>query len=133
MSRGLDSFDRFDWPSLLAGRDILLCAARHAEALTIAEGLEAAGARVTIAEDQGRALDRLARRRFAIVVQVLDGTDEPSPGFSAAIRDHGARLVLLAEKDRQAALHSAHPEAQLAERKISQRALVHLLVGTSDE
>ena len=131
MGRGLDSFDRFDWASLLAGRDILLCATRHAEALAIAEGLEAAGARVTITEDETQALDRLERRQFVIAILALDG--EPSPRLCAAIQEKGARLVMLAQVDRHAALRADFPGAELAERRGTQRALVLFLTRTRDE
>ncbi|NDW07488.1 hypothetical protein [Jiella pacifica] len=133
MGRGLDSFDRFDWPSLLAGRDILLCAARHAEALKIADGLEAAGARVTIVEDQTMVPDRLARGRFSSVIVALDGDAGPSMQLCAAVRGVSARLVLLAPVGRHAALRTACAEVELAERTISERALVLFLVGTPDE
>ena len=133
MGRGLDSFDRFDWASLLAGRDILLCAARHAEAMKIADGLEAAGARVTIIADQTKAPDRLARGRFSIVIVALDGDAEPSSRLRAAIPKDAARLLLLAPAARHAALRAACPEAELVERTITERALVLYIVETPDE
>ncbi len=92
MGRGLDSFDAYSWRSLLQAMEILVCATRHAEALRLADGLEAAGARATIAQDQEIALDRALRRTYAIVLLVLDEDAEPAEPLRRKLAEDGARL-----------------------------------------
>ncbi|ORE93988.1 hypothetical protein [Aurantimonas sp. 22II-16-19i] len=133
MGRGLDSFDAYSWRSLLQAMEILVCAPRHAEALRLADGLEAAGARATIAQDQEIALDRALRRAYAIVVLTLDEGAEPAAPLRRKLAEDGTRLVLLASEERHDALRSAVPEAAVAARRISDRDLVLFLVKTADE
>lgn len=133
MGRGLDSFDAYSWRSLLQAMEILVCATRHAEALRLADGLEAAGARATIAQDQEIALDRALRRTYAIVLLVLDEDAEPAEPLRRKLAEDGARLVLLVSEERQDALRRAVPEAVVAARRISDRDLVLFLIKTADE
>ena len=133
MGRGLDSFDSYSWRSLLAGQEVLICVRERGAAFRLADGLEAAGARVTIAEDQAIALDRAARRRFSIVVLVLDGSCEPSKMLRTRLDEDGARIVILAAEERHAALGAAYPDTSIVERSISDRELVMFLVKTADE
>lgn len=73
MDRGLDSFDAYSLRNLLNGREALVCAPDHGEGLKLADALEGAGARATVATNQAIALDRASRRAFSLAVLVLDG------------------------------------------------------------
>lgn len=131
MGRGLDSFDRFAWKSLLSGREALVCRPDRAAALRTANALEQAGARATVAESERQAADWLLRRIFTLIL--IELPDRGPFGRDLVARAKDLDLVVLAPQvDHDRLLHS-HPAAILATSDISERDLVMKIVRSRDE
>ncbi|MEX6508896.1 hypothetical protein [Jiella sp. M17.18] len=133
MATGLDSFDAFSWASLLKGRDVLVCDSDRRRALSIADALEEAGARATVAPTTEAALDRLARRSFSLAVVTQTSEARLGTPLAAALEAAGTRLVLLADPAVQAEAARIHPSARVLGLGISPRQLVQSITGTQDD
>ncbi|MCB8836531.1 hypothetical protein [Aurantimonas sp. VKM B-3413] len=133
MSRGLDTFDAFSWASLLAGKDVLVCDVDERRAFRMSDALEEAGARATIAGSQRTAIDRLARRSFAISVVALPEGMDLERNLAVGLESSGTRLVILAAPGMEEATAAAHPAATVLRLTLSPRQLVMSITGTADE
>lgn len=100
MPRGLETFDAFDWCSLLKGRDVLICDLDASRATATADAVEAAGARATIARGQTEGRDRAMRRRFSLAIIVLDADAELDDCLLSQIAISGAGVVAMVEPSR---------------------------------
>ncbi|KQT86038.1 hypothetical protein [Aurantimonas sp. Leaf443] len=133
MSRGLDSFDRFAWKSLLAGREALVCDADRPRGLRTVAILERAGARATLAETPTAAADRLLRHRFALHVVMLDVASPFADVMGTTLRTRAADCLALAEPERREAVRGAYPGLLVRDMGTPERDLVMAIVGARDE
>ena len=121
MGRGLDSFDDFDWPSLLAGQDILVVDRERRRGLKTANALENAGARATLCETQESTSDRLLRARYRLVVVGLAAHPQPGDDALFDLIDQLATPVLVMVD----ALRQAPVKQRLARRQQGARVIGH--------
>ncbi len=138
MGRGLDSFDAFDWPSLLAGQDILVVDRERRRGLKTANALENAGARATLCETLESTSDRLLRARYRLMVMGLAVNPEPGDAALFDLIDQMATPVLImVDKLRQEPIKQRLAGRQqglrLVEHGIGERDLVFAITGSLDE
>ncbi|WP_167591626.1 hypothetical protein [Jiella endophytica] len=133
IDHALETLDAYSWPSLLNGREALVCSPDHGEALKLADALESAGARATIATDQAIALDRASRRPFSFAILVLDGGGLLSSALHSTLRAGRAQVVILAKPEHHDPLREQAPPAFVAARSITEREPVLTIVETTDE
>ncbi|WP_157944576.1 hypothetical protein [Mangrovicella endophytica] len=131
MSTGLASFDAFAWSSLLAGRSALVCDGDRQRGLRLAEALEEAGAKVTLAPSQAVATEHLLARPYRIILAVLPGGESLSAPLRSALASAGkARIVLMMPPGLD---KPPLPAARRVTLDIADRDLVLLLAGSADE
>ena len=138
MGRGLDSFDAFDWPSLLAGQDILVVDPNRRRGLKTADALEKAGGRATLSETIESACDRLLRARYRMVVAGLSPMACASDdALLDLVEGLDLPVLVLADESRQARIkhrmEARTDRVRIVDATIGERDLVLAITRSHDD